>query len=515
MWFNLFKIFILKDSLTYFISRYSQKSLCNTIAGVLTFALLIAWENPTIRATEVPEQTSFLTYLRGQKETHRIVSSPTKKNGDNGIHRHLNFMDIMDIKTIVEKDESPSAVEWKYPMDPTSFPRQISVLALGGGYCAEYFSFLLGTPNVDLITNDRYPSMCADSTLPDVGKKNYDVILMINHERLEGFPTLLLCCKHRYPESVIVFVRTWNLNMLVQVEGNSSELVEVNIAPPIEAIWTTGQGGHIYQMPLPNSVEEAMEWFSGNICFSSKGNQIVANGILQLLSTHEDEVFQPKQLGAFMPISEHGLHHASKSCFWTPGDSESCREMLYTRIPSISPGIRWFFIGDSTQRILYYSSININSTYVRNLFTTNDGEVDKFMETQSCRNGDLCVCVVNSGFHDMRILDLTDEMYIYNLREYLQLLQPFCRHLVWIPTTSVLELPNWPQRNSRSKIWNAMVAEMLNSQPFVDWTSWIDTYKGPTMMFHYDNVHLESAYYNALGDLFRQVDMMISEKYTY
>jgi hypothetical protein len=117
-------------------------------------------------------------------------------------------------------------------------------------------------------------------------------------------------------------------------------------------------------MPLPNSVEESTEWFSGNVCFSSKGDQIVANGILQLLSTHKDEVLKPKQLGAFMPISEHGLHHASKSCFWTPGDAESCREMLYTRIPSISPGIRWFFIGDSTQRILYYTSININSTYV-------------------------------------------------------------------------------------------------------------------------------------------------------
>jgi len=153
-----------------------------------------------------------LTYLRGQKETHRIVSSPTKGNGGNGIHRHF----------------------W-------------------------------------------LPVHVCSST--HVGKKNYDWILMINHEGLEGFPTLLLCCKHRYPESVIVFVRTWNLNLLVQVEGNSSELVEVNIAPPIEAIWTTGQWGHIHQMPLPNSVEESTEWFSGNVCFSSKGNQIVANGI--------------------------------------------------------------------------------------------------------------------------------------------------------------------------------------------------------------------------------------------
>jgi hypothetical protein len=58
-----------------------------------------------------------------------------------------------------------------------------------------------------------------------------------------------------------------------------------------------------------------------------------------------------------------------------------------------------------------------------------------------------------------------------------------------------------------------MVAEMLNSQPFVDWTSWIDTYKGSSMSFHYDNVHLVAEYYSRLGNLFRQVDMMISEKY--
>jgi hypothetical protein len=57
-----------------------------------------------------------------------------------------------------------------------------------------------------------------------------------------------------------------------------------------------------------------------------------------------------------------------------------------------------------------------------------------------------------------------------------------------------------------------MVAEMLNSQPFVEWTSWVDTYKRSTMTFHYDNVHLVAEYYIALGELFRQVDMMLSDK---
>jgi hypothetical protein len=480
--------------------------------GVLTVALLMAWENPTVN-TELPRQTSF----RSHKVTHRVVSSSTKGNaGDDTIHRTLNLMDIMDLKTIVEKDG---------PIDPDSLPHQINVLALGGAYCGQEelgFQFMLGTPNVDHIHNDEYMSMCGDSTLSDVDSKNYDIILMmIPNDGLEGFPTLLLCCKHRYPEAVIIYVRTWNFKQLVHVEGNSSELVKFDTAPPIEAKWTTGQGGHAYQMPLPNSVAEATEWFSEVVCFSkrilsNKGNQIVANGILQLLSNHHEEVFKSKQLGAFMSISEHHFHHVSKSCFWTPGDSERCMEMLYTRIQSIAPRIRWFFIGDSTQRLLYYSSYyhtDINSTYHQNLLSTNDGKAEKFLETQSCQNGDLCVCVVNSGFHDLSFPGLTDERYIFNLREYIQSLQPFCRHLIWIPSTSVLESPISPRSNSRLKIWNAMVVEMLNTQPFEDWTSWVDTYKASTMLFHYDSVHLTGGYYTPLAKFFMKVDGMLSEKY--
>lgn len=229
--------------------------------GVLTVALLMAWENPTVN-TELPRQTSF----RSHKVTHRVVSSSTKGNaGDDTIHRTLNLMDIMDLKTIVEKDG---------PIDPDSLPHQINVLALGGAYCGQEelgFQFMLGTPNVDHIHNDEYMSMCGDSTLSDVDSKNYDIILMmIPNDGLEGFPTLLLCCKHRYPEAVIIYVRTWNFKQLVHVEGNSSELVKFDTAPPIEAKWTTGQGGHAYQMPLPNSVAEATEWFSEVVCFSKR-----------------------------------------------------------------------------------------------------------------------------------------------------------------------------------------------------------------------------------------------------
>jgi hypothetical protein len=58
-----------------------------------------------------------------------------------------------------------------------------------------------------------------------------------------------------------------------------------------------------------------------------------------------------------------------------------------------------------------------------------------------------------------------------------------------------------------------MAAEMLNTQPFVDWTSWVDTYKASTMLFHYDGVHLTGGYYTPLAKLFMKVDVMLTEKY--
>ena len=133
---------------------------------------------------------------------------------------------------------------------------------------------------------------------------------------------------------------------------------------------------------------------------------------------------------------------------------------------------KFFFLGDSTQHILSNSFIydlnHANATYFFNRYVSNEDHVDKFMETQNCQSGDLCVCIVNSGFWDMKFTKLSDEEYIFNLRGYIQILRPFCKQLIWIPTSSTLDDPNYPQANQRTHIWNKLVANMLVSEPFDD-----------------------------------------------
>lgn len=112
------------------------------------------------------------------------------------------------------------------------------------------------------------------------------------------------------------------------------------------------------------------------------------------------------------------------------------------------------------------------------------------------------ICVVNTGFHDMRILNKDGETYINNVEWYLTLLKPCCIRLIWIQMTSVLEDENYPQRNSIVELWKAKVYALLQKEQFRNWTSIVDPYNASLFFPHIDNVHLNKSYYTALSDLF-------------
>jgi len=147
------------------------------------------------------------------------------------------------------------------------------------------------------------------------------------------------------------------------------------------------------------------------------------------------------------------------------------------------------------------------------------------------------ICVVSSGIHDMRVgvvgwnptnktgADL--DMYLYNVRHYLGLLQRQCSHIVWILNatpvrkndTDPLYAPH-PQTVERVQIWNRATQDLL-----MEWNSIsnennnnnndngsnnvvlqsltvIDVFEASTKWprpASYDNVHLTPAWYHALG----------------
>jgi hypothetical protein len=112
------------------------------------------------------------------------------------------------------------------------------------------------------------------------------------------------------------------------------------------------------------------------------------------------------------------------------------------------------------------------------------------------------ICVVNTGHHDMAILDPNGTAYIENTARYFTLLQPCCRHLIRIQSTSTLDEKDQPQKNSLIELWNGKVKALLREERFQNWTSIIDPYNISMTWPHHDNVHLDESYYKALADLF-------------
>ena len=93
-------------------------------------------------------------------------------------------------------------------------------------------------------------------------------------------------------------------------------------------------------------------------------------------------------------------------------------------------------------------------------------------------------CVVNAGLHDMSLSGghtpkgmqgLTDDQYVENVRNFLQLLLASgCGQVVWLQTSSVQGANGWGlsfakkpygfvQNNPRILLWNKLVAEMVLS----------------------------------------------------
>lgn len=120
-------------------------------------------------------------------------------------------------------------------------------------------------------------------------------------------------------------------------------------------------------------------------------------------------------------------------------------------------------------------------------------------------------CVVNAGMHDMNIpmprhannnmAAQQRRLYVYNVQQYLILLQPYCGTLIWLGLSATNDNPNQPQRNQKVQEWNQAVFDMLlKTMPHVHV---MDVYDKSLHSPHLDNIHLKTPeYYKPLGALF-------------
>jgi hypothetical protein len=108
------------------------------------------------------------------------------------------------------------------------------------------------------------------------------------------------------------------------------------------------------------------------------------------------------------------------------------------------------------------------------------------------------VCVVNTGVHDMAIINITDATYLENVEYYLRQLEKVCGHFVWIQT-SAPATNDYLQKIERVKVWNQNVLHLLTTS-FNSTATVVDIFDASRKAKHGDNVHLEIKFYRALAE---------------
>ena len=107
------------------------------------------------------------------------------------------------------------------------------------------------------------------------------------------------------------------------------------------------------------------------------------------------------------------------------------------------------------------------------------------------------VCFVSAGIHDLAISNLTEHGYVKNVLRYISLLRDGCTRIIWKSMSASKDDTSFPQRNLQIRAWNKAVRASLP----ID-VAFLDVYSTSASgkWKHVDNVHLEGAYYRALGN---------------
>ncbi|KAI2491924.1 hypothetical protein MHU86_22633 [Fragilaria crotonensis] len=215
-------------------------------------------------------------------------------------------------------------------------------------------------------TDASYASQCIESMIRDGIQSaediEFDVILLeYSLNGLDGMPLLLKRLRRRFPKAVIVYVHLWSLRMSVDnavtgvkprdelSRGLPFKEADANIntmladpsakwawAPKMkqdsEDIASSAEqqmhaiGGHIYRVPMPESLQIAFDehWFGPDFHhLSSQGHAMVAEHLAKMLQD-EDIVGAPKRLDI------HGIPLAPDEDIGTWGEGDQCYSLCET-----------------------------------------------------------------------------------------------------------------------------------------------------------------------------------------
>ena len=119
------------------------------------------------------------------------------------------------------------------------------------------------------------------------------------------------------------------------------------------------------------------------------------------------------------------------------------------------------------------------------------------------------VCVASTGLHDQALcLGLNSEvkcrdLYLFNVKKYLNFLSVACGNIVWVSQTHVNETGGYIQRNSRSKSWDDGVKSLLKKMTISNFF-FLDILNFSSQFEHVDNVHFKDKYYYTMGSFWTQ-----------
>ncbi len=246
--------------------------------------------------------------------------------------RMLIDTSLADPKTVVVKSESQQSPKgiWKYPLNADTLQRRIRILSFGRSHTwgaqledreNQAYPFMLREPNGHVYnaalraTGADYPSVCLQSMLPNSDLINFDVITLEFHPCGDaGFELLLKRLRDRYPDAIIILVFLWNLLEFVYEKESGMTPRKRGKDPNIDWTFIEGKpcstsgvvelaekyGAYVYRLPETPRTAINDGWFSSDWFHpSSVGHLVITNGILDILSNHQDELFKDKRLGSF------------------------------------------------------------------------------------------------------------------------------------------------------------------------------------------------------------------------
>ena len=133
--------------------------------------------------------------------------------------------------------------------------------------------------------------------------------------------------------------------------------------------------------------------------------------------------------------------------------------------------------------------------------------------------GGLPVCVVSMGLHDLLVPNITLDLFAQNMDWFLRLLANQCQHIMWLPNAAPLQIEDgeYPQTQATTQRFNDHITHQVLPQVQKSTNVgvsvldvWDASIGWPHDHDNFDNVHMDDAWYVALGTFLVELSQTIN-----